>query len=89
MGKAFPGKRGDYTVLIGAAGGVILKSTVHNSFTTVAAGQKVDLDGDDRDYIIASGTLVALDGPVGGAGADPRVAIIEAKWPGLLDGLAG
>lgn len=90
MGKNYPGKREDYTVLLGAAGGVILKSTVHNSFATVAAGQEVHFDGNDRDYIVSNGALVALDGPLGGAGGpDPRVAIIEKRYPGLLDRLAG
>lgn len=89
MGKNYPGKREDYTVLLGAAGGIILKSVVHNSFATVAAGQEVHFDGDDRDYLVSNGALVALDGPLGGAGADPRVAIIERRYPGLLDRLAG
>jgi len=89
MGKNYPGKREDYTVLLGAAGGIILKSTVHNSFATVAAGQEVHFDFDDRDYLVSNGALVALDAPLGGAGSDPRVAIIERRWPGLLDRLAG
>lgn len=80
MGKNYPGKREDYTVLIGAAGGIILKSIVHNSFATVAAGQEVHFDGNDRDYIVSNGALVALDGPLGGAaGPDPRVAELQAK----------
>lgn len=85
MGKNYPGKREDYSVLIGAAGGIILKSIVHNSFATVAAGQEVHFDGDDRDYLVSNGALVALDGPLGGAGGvtDPRVAELQAKLADL------
>lgn len=53
-------------------------------------GQEVHFQGDKRDAVNRGGKLVWLDGPVGGvAGTDPRVAIIERRYPGLLDRLAG
>jgi len=95
MGKNYPGKREDYTVLIGAAGGIILKSTVHNSFATVAAGQEVHFDGDDRDYLVSNGALVALDGPLGSTGGpcpncaakDAKLADLKAKLQAIAAGL--
>ena len=55
----------------------------------LSEGQEIHFELDKRDARAVGGKLVWLDGPVGGSGADPRVQIIEKRWPGLLDRLAG
>lgn len=42
-------------------------------------GQEIHFEGDKRDARAVGGKLVWLDGPVGGSGADPRVAVLEAR----------
>jgi len=54
----------------------------------LSEGQAIHFEGDKRDARAVGGKLVWLDGPVGGAVSDPRVAIIEKRYPGLLDRLA-
>lgn len=86
--EKLPGTLDDYTVTSGSPDydGVVVSSSLHS--TTIPNGTHVYFTGDFRDYRLADYTFVPLDGPVGGGEADPRIAIIEARWPGLIDHLA-
>lgn len=51
-------------------------------------GMEVHFQADKRDFVVRGQRLVALDGPVGGGIApDPRLPLIEQRWPGLLQRL--
>jgi len=57
-------------------------------------GMEIHYQGDKRDYVVRSLKLIPLDGPLGGAVAvtpaplpDPRVKVVDQRWPGLLDKL--
>lgn len=76
------------------------KVTVAGSFLWVACpgegrlmpeGMEVHF-ADKRDFVVRSRQLVPLDGPLGAgsgpAAPDPRLRIIETRFPGLIDRLA-
>lgn len=78
------------------------KATVAGAFLWVTCptegrmmpeGMEIHYHGDKRDFVVRNRQLQPLDGPVGGAAGpasapDPRIAVIEARYPGLLTKLA-
>lgn len=85
--KTLAGKSSDYRVTSIYPGGIVLSGPDYTG--PINAGYELHFEGDERDARIVDGRLVFEDGPLGGGSApDPRVAIIESRYPGLLDRLA-